>query len=173
MRIRLFFIGLLLSGMGLYGQAYPPDEYNHEIKLNMGLFLVNTTVEGSYEYYFTQDTSIGATLYFNSDATEHNGNFGIGPNLRAYFGYTPKSGFFAEVFGLYYTGEEEVDDTSLNLRNADYNTTALGLGLGGKWATFGQKLTLEVFGGVGRNLNPEDFQTTFMYRGGFSVGFRF
>lgn len=138
----------------------------------MGLFLINTTIEGSYEYYFTRDTSIGGTLYFNSDATEYNGNFGIGPNLRAYFGYRPKSGFFAEAFGLYYSGEDK-DDTDLNTRDTDYSTTALGLGLGGKWATFGQKLTLEVFGGVGRNLNHEEFQTTFMYRGGFSIGFRF
>ncbi len=75
-------------------QAYPRFDNDHEIKFNIGLFLANSTVEGSYEYFFNEDTNIGGTLYFDNDVTDYNGNFGVGPNVRAYFGFAPRSGFF-------------------------------------------------------------------------------
>ncbi|WP_052303978.1 hypothetical protein [Cellulophaga algicola] len=79
--------------------------------------MASTTVEGSYEYYLNEDTSVGGTLYFDSTPLNYNGNFGIGPNFRAYFGYAPRSGFFAEAFGLYYPGEikdSEITNTTLD-----------------------------------------------------------
>ena len=85
-------LGFLFSGYVMSAQAYPALYNNNEIKLNIGLFLATTTVEGSYEYYFSEDASIGATIYFDDDATDFNGNFGIGPNFRAYFGYQPEAG---------------------------------------------------------------------------------
>lgn len=165
-------ITVLFAGSFLYSQEYRPFYNNHELRFNMGRFLATTAIEGSYEYYFTPDTSIGGTVFFNGDKLGSNGNFGIGPNLRAYFGYNPKSGFFAEAFGLYYTGEFDADN-NLGFRNNDYGTTAVGLGLGRKWSTFGQKLTMDVYAGLGRNINPRDFQDAFMYRAGLSLGFRF
>ncbi|MBM1104882.1 hypothetical protein JQC67_01910 [Aurantibacter crassamenti] len=164
----LFFSGIFMVSAQNYQNGYN----DHEIRFNMGRFLATSTIEGSYEYYFTPDTSIGGTLFFNGDAYASTGNFGIGPNLRAYFGYNPKSGIFAEAFGLYYTGD--IDNTNnLGTRNNDYSTTALGLGLGRKWSTFGQKLTLEISAGLGRNINSKEFQNSFMYRAGLSLGFRF
>ncbi|EAQ99748.1 hypothetical protein [Maribacter sp. HTCC2170] len=169
----LSVVVLLLSFSLANAQAYPRFNNDNELKFNIGLFLASSTVEGSYEYFFNEDTSIGGTLYFDSDATDYNGNFGIGPNLRAYFGYVPRSGFFAEAFGLYYTGEDRVPDNNLGLRNNDYSTTALGLGIGNKWVTQSERFSLEVNAGLGRNINPEVFQETFMFRAGFSLGFRF
>ena len=168
------FLIIALLGFALANaQAYPRLNNDNELKFNIGLFLASSTVEGSYEYFFNEDTSIGGTLYFDSDATDYNGNFGIGPNLRAYFGYAPRSGFFAEAFGLFYTGEDQVPDNDLGVRNNDYSTTALGLGIGNKWVTRSDKFSMEIGAGVGRNFNPEDFQDTFMFRAGFSLGFRF
>lgn len=169
---KLLFLGFLLSGYVLIAQAYPRFSTDSELKFNIGLFLATTTVEGSYEYYFTEDTSIGGTVYFDNDPTDFNGDFGIGPNLRAYFGYQPRTGFFAEAFGLYYTGEDDEIGDALDPRR-DYSTVALGLGFGNKWATRDERFTLEIFGGFGRNINPEVFQDDFMYRGGLSIGFRF
>lgn len=169
---KLFLITLFLTGSLLQAQEYRPFYNNHELRFNMGRFLATTAVEGSYEFYFTPDTSIGGTVFFNGDGLGRTGNFGIGPNLRAYFGYRPKSGFFAEAFGLYYTGEFDTDN-NLGARNNDYGTTAIGLGLGRKWSTFGQKLTMEVYGGLGRNIDQQEFQDAFMYRAGLSLGFRF
>lgn len=164
---------LVLSGYVLQAQAYPTFNDNQELKFNIGLFLATTTIDASYEYYLTEDTSFGGTVYFDNDATDYNGNFGIGPNFRAYFGYAPRSGFFAEAFGLYYTGEDDSTSDNLGARNNDYNTFALGLGLGNKWVTRSQKFTMEFSGGFGRNINPANFQDTFVYRVGLSVGFRF
>lgn len=170
---KLLFLGFLLSSCFMVAQAYPAFSNNHEIKFNAGLFIATSTVEGSYEYYLSEDTSFGGTVYFDNDATDYNGDFGIGANFRAYFGYQPRSGFFAEAFGLYYTGEDNEAGDPLAFRDNEYSTVALGLGLGNKWATRSQKFTLEIHGGFGRNVNPEDFQDTFMYRAGLSVGFRF
>lgn len=170
---KCYLICLLASSYLLHGQAYPNLASPHEIKFNIGLFLATTTVEGSYEYFLGEDTSLGGTVYFDSDALDYNGNFGIGPNFRAYFGFAPRSGFFAEAFGLYYSGEEEAEGAVLNGRNPDYNTFSLGLGLGNKWVTRSQKFSLELSGGLGRHINPEDFQDDFMYRAGLTIGFRF
>ena len=164
---------LFLCGSLSQAQAYPNFITDQELKFNIGLFLATTTVEASYEYYLSEDTSIGGTVYFDNDALDYNGNFGIGPNFRAYFGYGPRSGFFAEAFGLYFTGELDLDSSLVSDRNQNYNTLALGLGLGNKWVTRSQKFSLEVFGGFGRNVNPEEYQDSFMYRAGLAIGFRF
>ncbi|WP_282048533.1 DUF3575 domain-containing protein [Maribacter aquivivus] len=170
----IFSIAVLFISASSFAQAYHDNENSHEVKLNIGQFLVTTTIEFGYEYYINEDTSIGGTLYFDGKSTDYNGNFGIGPNLRAYFGYGPKSGLFAEVFGLYYTGDDDDEDTeNLGGRNYDYSTVALGLGGGYKWATRSQKFTIELNGGLGRNINPEDFQNDFMFKAGLSLGYRF
>lgn len=170
---KLFLATMLLLGSFVQAQAYRERSFNnHELRFNMGRFLATTALEGSYEYYFSPDTSIGGTVFFNGDAFGRTGNFGIGPNLRAYFGFRPKSGTFLEAFGLYYTGQNDLEN-NLGIRDYDYSTTAIGLGLGRKWSTFGEKLTFEMSAGLGRNINPQEFQNTFMYRAGVSLGFRF
>lgn len=163
----------LLYGLAVTAQAYPRFDNNQEVKFNIGLFLASTTADFSYEYYLSEDTSVGGNVYFDNNPTDYNGNFGIGPNFRAYFGYGPRSGFFAEAFGLYYTGEDNSSSDNLGSRNNDYSTLALGLGVGNKWVTRSQKFVMEINGGFGRNMNPADFQDTFVYRVGLSVGFRF
>lgn len=169
---RILLILTFLFGTYLSAQEYRGSYNNHELRFNMGRFLATTAIESSYEFYFTPDTSIGGTIFFNGDGLGRAGNFGIGPNLRAYFGYQPKSGLFAEAFGLFYTGDINLDN-NLGSRNTDYSTTAIGLGLGRKWSTFGEKVTFEMSVGLGRNINPQEFQNTFMYRAGLSLGFRF
>ncbi len=170
----LLVVLVLLCYNFILAQAYPSSNNDQEFKFNIGLFLATTAVDLSYEYFLSEDTSVGGIIYFDNDAEDYNGNFGIGPNFRAYFGYGPRSGFFAEAFGLYYTGEEELlDNMTVGIRNNDYSTFALGIGLGNKWVTRSDKFTLEINGGLGRNVNPEDFQDTFVYRVGLSMGFRF
>lgn len=169
---KLLLIATLFFSLILNAQAYHDSYNNHELRFNIGRFLATTAIEGSYEYYFTPDTSIGGTIFFNGDALGRVGNFGIGPNLRAYFGYNPKSGIFVEAFGLYYTGDTD-STTNLGTRNNDFSTTAIGLGLGRKWSTFNQKLTFEAYAGLGRNINSKEFQNSFMFRSGLSIGIRF
>ena len=174
MKTRIAIVLAVFGWMAMNAQAYPPMGAARELKFNAGLLLATGAVEGSYEYYFAEDVSLGGTAYWDNDAYDYNGNFGIGPNLRAYFGYAPRSGFFAEAFGLYYSGKEVVSvPEGLTSRDDTYGTFALGLGAGSKWTTRSGRFSLEIFGGIGRNLNPETFQDTFMYRAGLNVGFRF
>ena len=84
---RILVFLLSFYSCSVMAQAYPQFNNGQEIKLNIGLFLATSTVEGSYEYFFTEDTSVGGTIYFDNDAYDFNGSFGIGPNFRAYFGY--------------------------------------------------------------------------------------
>jgi len=164
---------LLLSTCFASAQAYRQNE-NQEINFNIGLFLAKSTIDFSYEYFLNEDTSIGGTIYFDRDAENYSGSFGIGPNLRAYFtGYQPGSGLFAEAFGLYYKGEEKVTDAMDVTTVNKYNTLAIGIGTGYKWVNRSGKFTFELDGGVGRNINPASFQTGFMFRFGVSVGLRF
>ncbi len=163
---------ILLFGLTIHAQVYREGYNNHELRFNMGRFLTTAVIDVSYEYYFTPYASFGGTTFYNSGAVGTRANFGIGPNLRAYFGYNPKMGIFAEAFGLYYSGD--IDTTNnLGSRDNDYSTTAIGLGLGRKWSTFGEKLSFEVSAGLGRNINQHEFQNSFLFRSGISVGIRF
>ncbi|WP_291865026.1 hypothetical protein [Maribacter sp.] len=164
---------IILIGASYFLSAQGSSENNDEIKFNVGHFLATSTIGFAYEHYINEDTSIGGDIYFDNKATDYNGNFGLGANIRAYFGYEPRSGFFAEAFGLYYTGEDDIPDNNLGQRNVDYSTLALGLGGGFKLVTFSERFTVELNGGFGRNISPEDYQDTFMYKAGLSVGFRF
>ena len=47
----LYIVFALLSTGVLSAQAYPRFTNNNELKFNIGLFLANSTVEGSYEYF--------------------------------------------------------------------------------------------------------------------------
>ncbi|MEX0273744.1 MAG: hypothetical protein AB3N16_05140 [Flavobacteriaceae bacterium] len=167
------FFALFLAYSGAMAQAYPSFSNPHEAKFNIGLFLATGSAEMSYEYYLNEDTSLGALIYFDGKPEDFNGNFGVGPFARAYFGNIPRSGPFAEAFLLFYSGEDEIDNNDLGDRNRDYSTTALGLGAGYKLVTFSNRFTLEANGGAGRNINPEDFQSSFVFRAGLSIGYRF
>lgn len=154
-------------------QAYPPFGPDHELKFNAGLFLASGAAELSYEHFMGDDLSLGGTVYWDNDRYDYNGNFGIGPNLRAYFGYAPRSGFFAEAFGLYFKGADSADGFQDGRMDERYNSFAMGLGAGGKWTTRSQRFTLEFYGGIGRTLNPGAFQDDFIFRGGLNIGVRF
>ena len=74
-KVLTFF--LCLSSLVAVAQAYPAYDNAHEIKLNVGLFLATGTVEGSYEYFFAEDISIGGTIYADNKPTDFNGNFSL------------------------------------------------------------------------------------------------
>jgi hypothetical protein len=159
----------LLSGsMTKLHAQYGPGDSGQELRFNMGLFLATGTVEAAYEYYISRDMSIGLTGYFDNDKTDFNGGFGIGGLGRAYFGQR-RNGPFVEVFGLYYTGEDEEIPTV----DQKYTSFALGGSGGVKYVNPSGRFVIEGFGGVGRNLNPKRNQDTFMFRVGLSLGYRF
>lgn len=168
----LLVVLLLLSVKTINAQAFSNFDQNQELKFNIGLFLATTSIEFGYEYFLSEDTSLGAILHFDGDQKDFNGGFGFGPSFRAYFGYNPRSGPFAEAFGLYLKGEKTIGDID-NRVVREYGNLALGLGAGHKWVTRSERFSLELNGGFGRNISPEDFQDSFMFRAALSIGFRF
>lgn len=172
----LFLFALLSSTMLFSQQGYYYDNYGNEneLKFNIGWFLADATAEFSFEHFINDEASIGATVYFDAESTDSSGSFGIGPNFRGYFGRQPRSGLFVEGFALYYTGEEDivVEDPSPDFTN-NFSTFALGVGVGHKWTTLSDQFSVEFNLGVGRNVNPKDFQEDFIGRAALSIGFRF
>ncbi len=147
---------------------------NNELKFNIGWFLADATAEFSFEHFLNDEASLGATIYYDAQSTDRLGKFGIGPNIRAYFSPVPRAGFFIEGFALYYTGDEEIiaEESNFNFTN-NFSTFALGAGVGHKWTTFSEQFTVELNAGIGRNINPEEFQDDFILRAALAVGFRF
>ncbi|MGJ8658248.1 DUF3575 domain-containing protein [Cellulophaga fucicola] len=172
MKKGLLVLLFILTAKMVSAQAYSNFDKNQEVKFNIGMFLATTSVEFGYEYFLGDDTSVGAILHFDGDAEDYNGSFGFGPNFRAYFGDTPRSGAFAEALGLYIKGEKKVTESGSRIKK-EYGNVALGLGGGYKWVTRSERFTLELNGGFGRNINPKDFQDDFIFRAGLSIGFRF
>ena len=74
----------------------------------------------------------------------------------------------------YFLGKDTSIGGTVNFDSdsTDFNGD-FGFGAGNKWVTRSQRFSLEIFGGFGRNINPEKFQDSFMYRGGLAIGFRF
>jgi len=91
-----------------------------------------------------------------------------------YFGKRYANGVYAEAFGLYYTGtlSEDVIPDNPTI-NQDFNTFALGFGIGFKLLTRSSNFSLDVNAALGRNLTQESLQDAFVGKGGVSVGFRF
>lgn len=163
----IFFFCLL----GLYTQS-SRGQYligDNELRLNMGMLMAAGVVEGSYEYYLSLDTGVGLTVYADSDKTDFNGGFGVSPYIRGYFGSErDRSRVFIEGFGLFYTGEDrDIADV-----DPGFSSLALGLGTGVKFVNNSGSFLLELYGGLGRILNPEEGQGLFVPRAALSLGLR-
>ncbi|MCV6630964.1 MAG: hypothetical protein OIF50_14020 [Flavobacteriaceae bacterium] len=170
---------LMLLSFGLQGQnkartELPWQDKRHEVSFNMGMMLLNKSIGFQYEYFLNNDTSVGGGIYFNDDAQKDSGSFGLHGSFRAYFGGHRRSGFFAEGYGMFYQGKESgSNQTDFVLRlPRSYETFAFGLGVGNKWTVRSERMTFEIFGGVGRNLSKLDYVPNFSYRLGASIGFR-
>lgn len=165
----------LFFSVAVKAQQYNWAGHPNELKLNVGWFIADGTLDASYEHFLNEESSFGATIYFDAKSGEERGDFGIGPNFRVYFGPGYSDGFFVEAFGLYYTGDVPLNVLESAGFNGDdkFSTFALGIGIGHKWLTQSNRFSFELHGGGGRNLNPEDFQSEFMVRAALSVGFRF
>lgn len=57
-------IAVLFSTSAVVAQTYSRYGNSNEVKFNIGLFLATTAVEGSYEHYLSEDTSIGGDRLF-------------------------------------------------------------------------------------------------------------
>ncbi|MBB1194199.1 DUF3575 domain-containing protein [Flavobacterium sp. SOK18b] len=148
----------------------------NEIKGN-ALFLVLGAVEITYERLITEDSGLGATVFFVAE-DEFDSNFNLTPYYRAYFGKKTAAGFFVEGFSMISTGKDgsysqydPVNQNYYTVKGKQYSDFALGFGLGSKWI-HKRGFVFEINAGIGRNLlstnSPE-----IVPRGGITLGYRF
>lgn len=163
---KIVLIITLLVGTFSYAQQ--------ELKLNVGGALVIKSLEFSYESYLTEDSSYGVSALFNlakqSANFRYNENFMLTPYYRYYFATKGQFHLFGEGFLGINSGKKE------SIKNSDdydvkYTDGALGVAVGAKYiGTSG--ITLDVYGGIGRNLFSSD-SPALVPRIGLNVGYRF
>jgi hypothetical protein len=155
-----------------------PTFKKNEIKGN-ALFLVLGAVEITYERLITEDSGVGATVFFVAE-DEFDSNFIFTPYYRAYFGKKPAAGFFVEGFAMlnsyidhgYTTYNYENGATVTNYVSDEQGFDfALGFGLGSKWV-HKRGFVFEINAGIGRNLLSANSPEV-VPRGGITLGYRF
>ncbi len=165
MRKILFAIALLTSTLSFAQQ---------EIKVDIADALALKTLDISYEYYLSDQSSVGISALFNFEGKgsdfRYNEDRMITPYFRHYFTTEAKWNFFGEGwFGLNF-GEKEINNSG-NTTYKNYTDGALGIGIGSKYVSSGG-LTIDVHGGLGRNLFGSD-SPIIVPRVGIGVGYSF
>jgi hypothetical protein len=169
--------------------SYAQDKTN-EIRLNAFSVIAFKQIDLTYEYIFSEESSVGLSVALDLDKKNNNGFFGgnldyaITPYYRYHMPEGTINGLFLEAFlaangGVNKKDKEDVPDyETLKLTpDADgkvypeYNDFAFGLGGGYKYISEGG-FVAELHGGIGRNLSGGYAPGAFP-RVSVSFGFRF
>ncbi|MFY0603821.1 MAG: DUF3575 domain-containing protein [Flavobacteriaceae bacterium] len=145
-----------------------------EIKIDITDALALKTLDISYEYYVSDQSSIGLAALFNFEGKgsdfRYNEDRMITPYFRHYFTTEAKWNFFGEGwFGINF-GEKEVN-TSGTISYEEYTDGALGISIGTKYTSIGG-LVIDIHGGLGRNMFGSD-SPVIVPRIGVGVGYSF
>jgi hypothetical protein len=163
---KILFSLLLLSSSLTFAQQ--------EVKLDVADALVIRSIEISYERIINEESSIGISALFNLAEQNvdfrYNENVMITPYYRHFFTKEYKWNFFGEGFLGINSGKKESEKDS-NVFDIEYTDAALGIAVGTKYVSEGG-LTIDIFGGLGRNLFGTD-SPTLVPRIGLNVGWRF
>lgn len=145
-----------------------------ELRLDITDALALKTVEASFEYYVSDQSSIGVSALFNfegrSSDFRYNEDRMLTPYFRHYFSADGNWNFFGELFFGINTGEKENVVNNVTTYT-DYTDGALGIGVGTKYVSEGG-LVLDIHGGLGRNLFGSD-SPIIVPRVGVGIGYRF
>lgn len=163
MKKTLLILGFFVSSFGFAQQ---------ELKLNLGNALVIKTLDVSYEHYIDSQTSVGVSALFSFEkrtaSFRYNEDRMITPYFRHYFTTNRYWNVFGEAFIGINSGFKEIENTNTFVKFSD---AALGIAIGSKYVSNGG-LTVDVFGGLGRNLFSSN-APVLVPRFGINVGYRF
>lgn len=166
MKKLVLIITLCISSFGFAQQ---------ELKLDVANALIIKSLSFSYESYISDESSFGVSALFNlakQDAGfRYNENTMLTPYYRHYFTTNSQwnlfgEGFFGLNFGKYDAPNLAETDTDLK----KYTDGALGVAVGAKYIASGG-LTIDAFGGLGRNLFSSN-SPVIVPRIGVNVGWR-
>lgn len=145
-----------------------------EIKLDLADALVMKTIEVSYEYYLSDQSSVGLSALFNFEKVSadfrYNEKQMFTPYFRHYFTSNRNWNHFGEVFLGINTGEKEIDVAGAKAYKK-YTDGALGLAVGTKYISNGG-FVVGIYAGAARNMFAEDSYAV-VPRAGVNVGYRF
>jgi hypothetical protein len=166
MKIKFSIVAILTT---LYIQA------QQEIKIDFLDAIAFKTIEISYERYVDDQSSIGISGFINFEKKnadfKYNEKRAITPFFRHYFTIEKTWNFFGEAFFNINSGEKERKITGGPNTYEDYTDGAIGIALGTKY-TSKKGLTLDIYGGAGRNLFSNDSPDV-VPRIGANIGWRF
>ena len=141
-----------------------------EAKVNITDALAFKSLTVSYEYYISDQTSVGGSALINFESESSNFRYAEDQMFTAYgrhyFSTESLWDFFGEVFLAYNHGDDENGNTI-----TDYSDIALGLAVGYKYISPGG-FTVDVHAGLGRNLFTDD-SPTIVPRAGVNIGYQF
>ncbi len=171
-------IALLLT-VSSFAQSY--GEKKNEAHLNVLNIMAFKWIDVSYERLLNEESTAGISFSTgfskeHSNVFTYDRKYAVTPFYRFYISQVNASGVFGEVFGMINGGDvatvKEKDVTVLKPQKyVKYSDLGFGLGGGYKFVS-NMGLTLQAFGGVGRNLFDEN-APVIVIRAGVTIGYRF
>ncbi len=146
-----------------------------EVKLNIANALILKTIDISYEYYLSGDTSIGISGLYNFEQKSadfrYNEESMVTPYLRHYFTSDRVWNLFGEGFFGIGTGYKKIEIAGEPNIYEKYSDSALGISFGAKYISESGFL-VDIYGGIGRNLFSAN-SPILLPRVGVNVGWKF
>tara|TARA_B110000090_G_scaffold127787_1_gene141255 strand:- start:5776 stop:6276 length:501 start_codon:yes stop_codon:yes gene_type:complete len=146
-----------------------------EVKLNIANALVLKTIDISYEYYLSKDTSVGISGLYNFEQKSadfrYNEETMVTPYLRHYFTSDRVWNLFGEGFFGIGSGYKKIEIAGESDIYEKYSDSALGISFGAKYISESGFL-VDIYGGIGRNLFSAN-SPILMPRLGVNVGWKF
>lgn len=162
---------LLLATLFIATTAFAQQE----LKLNIANALVLKTIDISYEYYISGDTSVGISGLYNFEEKtadfKYNEESMITPYLRHYFTSDRVWNLFGEGFFGIGSGYKKITLDGAPNRYEKYSDSALGIAFGGKYVSE-SGFVVDLYGGIGRNLFSAN-SPILVPRVGVNVGWKF
>lgn len=188
-----FIAGMLLSLSAFSQTTYPESSdlvfsKKNEVRIGAIRLLGGNSLDLGYERIIDRNQSFGANMLIGFGDNDFIGyteqQFSISPYYRFYFNKSQEygaKGMFVEGFADFYSGRsynfynytiDPYGNYYYYDRKENYFDVAAGFALGWKWVnTIG--FVFEIKAGYGRNLIKENPDAAGVFRGDFSLGYRF
>ncbi|TCI85884.1 DUF3575 domain-containing protein [Tenacibaculum sp. M341] len=145
-----------------------------EISIDIGDALVMKSLDISYEYYISDQSSVGVSALFNFEGKtsdfRYNEESMFTPFFRHYFTKNRTWNYFGEVFFGINNGENTIEVSGVQ-QIENYTDGALGISIGSKYVSNGG-FTVSVLAGIGRNMFT-DTAPVVVPRVGLNIGYNF
>lgn len=145
-----------------------------EVSVDLADALIMKTLELNYEYYLSDQSSLGISGLFNFEKRSadfrYNEKNMFTPYFRHYFTTNQNWNYFGEIFMGINTGEDEYDDNGTK-KYRDYTDGALGISIGTKYVSNGG-FVVSAVAGIGRNMFTDN-SPIIVPRAGLNIGYRF